>query len=278
VDARLGGDGYSIEATLSGGMGDVWLLSRDNSPKDPRFAARVAVKTFHANLPEKQVINELGNWLELRHPCITPLLAIDYLNWHVAAVMPRMDGSLYDALRDNVFGAQKAAPIVRRILFALEHVWLKSGIYHLDIKPQNILWIGDPTNVKVADWGISRFVKPFPPVPQGTEASGSFTQASGTPGYMGPERFDPTWEMSAAADLYSLGLLACELVAGPFVSELIGTYGFSDAAVTRITGRATQIATQSAGPLGNFIRKCIAWDPAKRPTTFTDALALIPAL
>ncbi|MEY2115411.1 MULTISPECIES: serine/threonine-protein kinase [Rhodanobacter] len=274
VDARLGGDGYAIDAALSGGMGDVWLLSRHESPKDPRFAARVAVKTFHADVPEKMVVNELTNWLGLRHPLITRLLAIDYVNWRLAAVMPRMEGSLYEVIVKKPFEPTVASRIVRNVLFALEFAFGELGIYHLDIKPQNILWINSPANIKVADWGISRLVSARAVTTWLSDVSITFTSVSGTPGYMGPERFDPDWPVTAAADLYSLGLVASELVAGAFVSDLIRKHGFNERGVAAVNGAATHVASQMGGSLGNFITQCTALEPHLRPASFTEALRM----
>jgi serine/threonine protein kinase len=278
VGARLGGDGYAIDAALSGGMGNVWLLSRNEPPKDSRFAAHVAVKTFHADVPEKMIVNELTNWLGLRHPKITPLLAIDYVNWRLAAVMPRMDGSLYEVLAKTPLEPAGATSIVRNVLFALEFAFGELGVYHLDIKPQNILWINSPTNVKVADWGISRIVSARAVTTGLTGTSTTFTSASGTPGYMGPERFDPDWPVTASADLYSLGLVASELVAGTFVSELIRKHGFNARGVAAVNSAAVQVADQTGGSLGSFIIQCTALEPRHRPASFTDALRLVAAL
>ncbi|KRE87081.1 hypothetical protein ASG75_02725 [Rhodanobacter sp. Soil772] len=256
-------------------MGDVWLLSRQDPPKDPRFEARVAVKTFHIDISEKLVVNELTNWLGLCHPRITPLLAIDYLNWHLAAVMPRMDGSLYEVITKKSFEPTVAMGIVRDILFALEFALGELGIYHLDIKPQNILWLNSPTNVKVADWGISRLASARATTAGMGNASATFTSAAGTPGYMGPERFDPEWPITAASDLYSLGLVASELVVGAFVTDLIRKHGFNEHGLTALNSAAAKVANQIGGSLGDFIAQCTALDPRQRPASFTDALRLL---
>ena len=275
VTARVGRDGYDVDGNISGGMGCVWLLSRPTEPKDPRFTKRMAVKTFRQDLDETLIINELRNWLDLRHPRILQLIGIEYLNWHLSAVMPRMDGSLYDAIAMSPFAPPAATSIVLDILTALDFGSREHGIYHLDIKPQNVLWINNLANVRVTDWGISRLLTSPTFYNDARNSTQTFTQTAGTPGYMGPERFTSSWSIMDAADLYSLGFLASELIAGPFVSQTICDKGLNDYSYSILHDTAARIAKVAGGRLGNFITACIAWDPNLRPATFKEAIHIL---
>jgi serine/threonine-protein kinase len=80
-------------------------------------------------------------------------------------------------------------------------------ILHRDIKPENILLAGG--HARVADFGIARAL---------TTASGEALTATGlavgTPVYMSPEQASGTWELDARTDIYSLGCVVYEMLAG----------------------------------------------------------------
>src|SRR5687767_571735 len=84
----------------------------------------------------------------------------------------------------------------------------KAGIVHRDLKPENIFFCerdDGPPQIKVLDFGIAKFAT------SAKGAAGQATNSVGTPLYMAPEQFLPGAEVTPAADIYALGLLAYTL-------------------------------------------------------------------
>ena len=99
--------------------------------------------------------------------------------------------------------------IIYNVCFALDYIH-KKGYVHLDIKPSNIMLtaIGE---VKLMDFGISRLLKDMP-APQGM---------TGSLYYMSPEQIDPGRKLDFQTDIYSLGVVAYQLLTGkrPFTGD-----------------------------------------------------------
>lgn len=106
----------------------------------------------------------------------------------------------------------RAVPIVRQILRGLSAAHAK-GIIHRDMKPENVFLVQKPEHpdfVKIMDFGISKFI-------QSTESKVRLTATGaviGTPVYMAPEQALGTAEIDARVDLYAVGVMLYELLAG----------------------------------------------------------------
>jgi serine/threonine-protein kinase len=96
----------------------------------------------------------------------------------------------------------------------------QAGILHRDIKPENIMAARDGDHIKILDFGISKFKEQQAVAADGTLANPENTFTAGTLSYMSPEqaRGEP---LDARTDIFSLGVLLFELVAGerPFSGE-----------------------------------------------------------
>lgn len=129
-------------------------------------------------------------------------------------VMEYLDGlSLGKALRTGRMSPEQALPILRQMCKALGAAHDK-GIVHLDVKPDNIMLVDRGKRsgaVKVVDFGISGLL---------AQARGGESVVSGTPEYMAPERYLGK-AYDHRADVYSLGIVAYEMLAGslPFEGE-----------------------------------------------------------
>jgi serine/threonine-protein kinase len=119
-------------------------------------------------------------------------------------VMELVNGrNLHEHLAEKrTYGIREAGEIVRQLLDGLGHAHAE-GVVHRDVKPSNILLDSDG-RIKISDFGIARL------------DSSSLTQVGdvlGTPYYMAPEQFLGV-EVNALADLYAVGVIAYELLAG----------------------------------------------------------------
>ncbi len=211
-------DRYKIERHLGeGGLATVYLA------EDLKHKRKVAVKVLRpelaAVLGAERFVQEITTTANLQHPHILPLFDSGEADGFLYYVMPFIDGeTLRDKLnRETQLGIEEAVGITTAIADALDSAH-QEGVIHRDIKPENILL--HEGEAMVADFGIALAV---------TEAAGErLTETGlslGTPSYMSPEQATGDRQLSAAADIYALGSVLYELLAGdpPFTGSNVQT-------------------------------------------------------
>ena len=208
-------DRYRIERELGqGGMATVYLA------EDVRHRRKVAVKVLRpelaASMGPDRFLREIEIAAQLQHPHILPLLDSGDADGFLFYVMPYVQGeSLRDRLvRERELPVHDALRIITEVADALAHAH-QHGVVHRDIKPENILLSG--RHALVADFGVAKAV---------SEASGrlkltSVGVALGTPTYMAPEQASADPGLDHRVDIYALGVVAYELLAGrpPFTGH-----------------------------------------------------------
>ena len=214
-------DRYRIERELGqGGMATVYLA------EDVRHRRRVAVKVLKpelaAVLGAERFVQEITTTAALQHPHILPLFdsgqatlppdptdptaptALTVLFY----VMPFIDGETLRAKldRETQLGVDEAVRIAADVADALDYAH-RHGVIHRDIKPENILLHdGRPM---VADFGIALALS--------AAAGGRMTETGlslGTPHYMSPEQATAEKDLTSRSDIYSLGSVLYEMLAG----------------------------------------------------------------
>ena len=197
---------FVIERELGRGGMAVVYLARDRKHDRP-VALKMLHPEFGAAVGRDRLEREILVTARLQHPHILPLHDSGEHGGTLYYVMPFVDGgSLRDRLnRDQQLPLGDAIRIAREIADALDHAH-RRGVVHRDIKPENVL-LGED-HAFVADFGIARLVSAS--IEEGLTQQGI---ALGTPAYMSPEQVTGD-EVSAASDLFSLGCVLFEMLAG----------------------------------------------------------------
>jgi serine/threonine protein kinase len=236
VPERIGD--YEIRGVLGrGGMGVVYR-GWDSGLRRP-----AAVKVIRPSGIDRRVgePNEVTARFErerevlgrLEHAHIVPVYTSGLSDGRPYVAMAFMaGGSIRDRFRDlSKQGPRAAASFVEKVACGV-HAAHELGVLHRDLKPGNILLDarGEP---RVSDFGLAKFWSPDhrgeyshvgseePSVPRAGELTWPGNQP-GTPAYMAPEQFDPTFgQIGPATDVWALGVILFELVAGhrPFTTK-----------------------------------------------------------
>jgi eukaryotic-like serine/threonine-protein kinase len=208
---------YEVQRQLGrGGMATVYLA------QDPRHHRSVAIKVLHSDVgltigPER-FLREIDVAAHLQHPHILPLIESGEDNGRLYYVMPFVEGeSLRQRLQESKqLSVDAAVRIAREVAEALDYAH-RHGIIHRDVKPENIL-LADSQAV-IADFGIARALSSHSSVEPMTRAG----LVLGTPDYMSPEQATGTEPLDGRTDVYSLGCVVYEMLAGqpPFVGPTV---------------------------------------------------------
>ena len=184
---------------------------------DLKHGRLVAIKLLRQELvtalaPER-FLREIHVTAGLQHPHILPLLDSGTLEGMAGGsrpyyVMPYVQGeSLRDHLeRERQLSVDEAVRITREVASALGYAH-EHGVVHRDIKPENILLSGG--HAVVADFGLARALSGT-----GAERLTETGLALGTPHYMSPEQASADPRVDGRADVYALGCVLYEMLAG----------------------------------------------------------------
>lgn len=203
-----------LEVLGEGGMGTVYLA------RDLKHERRVAIKTIRRDFVTPDVVSRFQREIKLtgalQHPRILPLFDSGVADGALYYVMQFVEGeSLEERLaREGPLPIQQALRIARHVSDALDTAH-SHGVVHRDIKPANIMLSGG--HAFVMDFGIARAL---------AERKTSITStgsAIGTPTYMSPEQVSDSSAVDGRSDIYSLGCVLYEMVAGdpPFTGPTL---------------------------------------------------------
>jgi Tol biopolymer transport system component len=201
-------DRYTLERELgAGGMATVYLAH------DVRHNRKVAIKVLRPELAAfigaERFLKEIETTANLQHPHILPLFDSGRVDGTVFYVMPYVQGeSLRTRLmREKQLPVADAIRIAAEIAAALDYAH-RQGVIHRDIKPDNVLF--HDGRAMVADFGIALARSQSDDGIRMTKSGMSL----GTPQYMSPEQAAGEQTVDARSDIYALGAVLYEMLAG----------------------------------------------------------------
>jgi serine/threonine-protein kinase len=262
---------YEIDSELGrGGMGIVFRA------KDLRLKRTVAIKILPPELAfrleiRSRFLKEAETAAGLSHPNIVPIYSVDEREGLVFFVMQYVDGeNVAKRLHDRgPSSADETRRIVREVADALAYAHSR-GVIHRDIKPDNILLTKDEGRALVTDFGIARAIS------DGNDARLTATGvAIGTPAYMSPEQCSGERDTDGRSDLYSLGIVGYQMLAGRLPFEGTTTPAMLVKHISERPVPVEELVGNVPPDLARAIMLCLEKEPANR---FPSAAALVTAL
>jgi eukaryotic-like serine/threonine-protein kinase len=275
VDSRLAdalAGRYAIQSEVGqGGMAIVYLA------RDLRHERLVALKVLRpelaVSLGADRFLREIKLAAQLQHPHILPLHDSGEAAGFLYYVMPYVEGeSLRGRLaRIGELPIHDSVRILIEVTDALAYAH-RRGVVHRDIKPDNVLLSG--RHALVTDFGVAKAVSEATGRQQLTTAG----IALGTPTYMAPEQATADPNVDHRADLYSVGIMGYELIAGhpPF-----GGRTSQEILAAQVTQAPAPLCShRPACPPGleAVIMRCLEKRPADRWQTADELLAHLEPL
>jgi serine/threonine-protein kinase len=263
---------YELEREIgAGGMATVYLA------EDPKHHRKVAVKVLRPELASTlggdRFFREIELAAQLTHPHILPLHDSGEAEGFLYYVMPYIQGESLRARleREGELPVAEAIRLIREVVDALAAAH-DAGVVHRDIKPDNVLLSG--SHAIVTDFGVAKAISDATGRQQITTAG----VALGTPSYMAPEQAAASPHIDHRADIYAVGAMAYELLAGrpPFMGPT--PQAVLAAHVTEppedVSGHRASIPPAMA----QVVMKCLEKKPADRWQSSKELLAELDVL
>ncbi len=256
-------DNYDIERELgAGGMATVFLA------RDLKHQRQVAIKVVRPEIAaafgEERFLREVAISAHLLHPNILTLIDSGTADGLLYCVMPFVQGETLRAklAREGALPAADAVRILRDVLDALAAAH-QVGIVHRDIKPDNLMLTG--RHAFVMDFGIAKAATAAAAgagVPHATLTT--LGLAIGTPAYMAPEQASGEREIDGRADLYAVGVVGYEMLAGAPPFDGPSARAILAAQVTRDPESLAARRPDIPPELARAVMRCLAKEPAER--------------
>jgi len=246
------GNRYLLETLVArGGMGEVW------SARDMVLDRRVAVKVLLPNLAGDPGFTarfraEARAMAALSHPGIVEIYDYGQADGLAYLVMQFVEGESLVSLirRTGPLAPDRAVRLVVQAAVAIDAAH-RQGIVHRDVKPANLMLRKDG-RLALTDFGIARILA--------ADRITGADQIVGTAYYLAPEQVTGA-EVGPATDVYALGVVAYELLAGvrPFVADTP-----FEVSLKHVHEEPPRLPQSVPGPIRELVLRAMAKDPAHR--------------
>jgi serine/threonine protein kinase/Flp pilus assembly protein TadD len=267
---------YEISGLLgAGGMGEVYRARDTKLDRD--VALKVLSESYSSAIGVERFEREISVTAKFSHPGIVSLFDSGSANGRLYYVMPLVPGENLRArlARDRRLTQEDAAALVADVADALA-VAHRAGVVHRDVKPENIFVVSG--RALLADFGIAYIAGTSRSSQEETIATPpSLTLEGtilGTLAYLSPEQASSRSAIDGRSDLYSLGCVLYELLAGapPFVGTPVEVIG------QHLSSKPVPLADRGVGAsasMNALIDRLLAKDPAARPGDAAEVAAAL---
>ncbi len=265
-------DRYALKGAVGhGGAATVYLA------EDLKHRRKVAVKVLRPEiagaLGGDRFLREIEIAAGLQHPHVVPLYDSGEADGLLYYVMPYLGGETLSARleRHGQLPIEDALRILRDIADALAYAHQR-GVVHRDIKPDNVMLSG--SHAVVMDFGVAKAL---------TEAADSTAITSsglalGTPAYMAPEQATADPAVDHRADIYALGVMAYEMVAGRLPFDGDTPQKVLAAHITATPAPVEKYRSDVPPQVSTLISRCLEKEPDRRIQDTSDLLQQLGSL
>lgn len=268
------GAAYRLERELGGGgMSRVFLAHEVALGR--RVVVKVLLPELAAGVSVERFRREIQLAAQLQHPHIVPLLSAGESDGLPYFTMPFIAGeSLQVKLaRTGELPVSETVRILRDVASALAYAH-DNGVMHRDVKPGNVLLSGGVA--VVTDFGVAKAISAS--THSGAPNLTTLGVALGTPAYMAPEQASGDLQIDHRADLYSLGVMTYEMLAGrtPFSGR--PTMSVLAAHVVEAPEPIDRLRPAVHPILATLVMQCLAKRPADRPQSAAEVINVLDAI
>ena len=273
LQATLAGS-YTLERELGGGG-----MSRVFVADELRLKRKVVVKVLSPELAQgisiERFEREIQTVAALQHANIVPVHTAGDTNGLPFYTMPFVEGeSLRARLARGPLAVTEVIGVLRDVTRALAYAHQR-GVVHRDIKPDNVLLSGGAA--VVTDFGIAKAIS------AARTASGGATLTQigtsiGTPAYMAPEQAAGDPQIDHRADIYALGAMAYELLAGQPVFAHRTPQRMLAAHMGETPKNITDFRGDLPAALADLVMQCLAKDAKDRPQAAGDIARVLDTI
>jgi TolB-like protein/tetratricopeptide (TPR) repeat protein/tRNA A-37 threonylcarbamoyl transferase component Bud32 len=260
-------------------------MSRVFVAEDTRLGRRIVVKVLHpdlaADVSAARFEREIRLSARLQHPHIVPLLSAGDLSGLPYYTMPFVEGESLRARlsREGALSVADALRLIRELADGLAYAH-DHGVIHRDLKPENVLL--SARHAMVTDFGVAKALSVATQGatdgithPEMTRTTTALGVAVGTPAYMAPEQAAGDPATDYRADLYALGIIAYEALAGEHPYSGRSPQGMIAAHLTESPAPITERRRDLPPAVAELVSRLLEKRAADRPKNAAEVMAVL---